>query len=145
MKNNYDFLANSSSKPQVGLAQGPSLRKTSMDLSSSSLSSLPQFKRQWGGGFSTTQAYPVEERVPRKDFSNTFTSPIQYRDLKKLPETKSSLRQTFDIRGNNRIREMISNYDDNNLSYNDGSNGYIPKNSESLKFDKLDHSYHSPK
>lgn len=41
-------------------------------------------------------------------YSGGGTSYTDYRDVKRLPNEYSSLRQTFDSRGNNKIRDMIS-------------------------------------
>lgn len=62
--------------------------------------------------------------------------------MKRLPEEFSSLRQTFDTRGNNRIRDLIAKYDTDDSS----ANTYTDKNPvNGSKYDKDDNMFYSPK
>lgn len=74
--------------------------------------------------------------IKSQDFSASFANTNEYRDVKRLPEEYSSLRQTFDTRGNNKIKELIAKYDaeENNKNNKNGD-----------KYEKSDNTFYSPK
>jgi hypothetical protein len=61
-----------------------------------------------------------------QDFSSSYVGSNEYRDIKRLPEEYSSLRQTFDSRGNNKIKELIAKYD----AEENNTNNFASKNDD---------------
>jgi hypothetical protein len=63
------------------------------------------------------------------DFNSSFAySNDGYLNVKRLPDEYSSLRQTFDTRANNRVRDIIIKYDtegnDSQINENNNRNRY---------------------
>lgn len=80
---------------------------------------------------SSSAQYKSENKLS-DSYANGMNNYSEYKDVKRLPSEYSSLRQTFDSRGNNRIRDLIAKLDDeeegksakNYGKYDSGSGGY---------------------
>jgi hypothetical protein len=53
-----------------------------------------------------------DNQLKPEDFSSSFAySGSVYRNIKRLPDEYSNLRQTFDTRANNRFKDLITKYE----------------------------------
>lgn len=144
--NSYDYMSNSSYTPPSSsfssskVNYDQSAYDSSWDANRGAASGYS--KSRWDNNGLSGSQYKLEPRSDdflgkyNNNSSNNFYG--DYKNVKKLPEESSSMRMTFDVRSNNRIKDMISKYDTEDA----GNSKY-----ESSKYDKYDKSaeIYSPK
>lgn len=142
--NGYDYMSNSSYTPPSSSFSSSKVSydqpayDSSWDTNRGAASGYS--KSRWDNNGLAGSQYKPEPRS--EDFLGKFNNSnnfyTDYKNVKKLPEESSSMRMTFDVRSNNRIKDMISKYD----AEDTGSSKY-----EASKYDKYDRTadIYSPK